>query len=131
MAQKLKSNLQPNINDTLMHYLETSCVALHSQVCFHRWLFVDPVRPYCCITGPIGPLVSTSQSWCGVKLLTMSVSTHPVGCAHICHLLWAQHHCHCPNGRENPLSACPPTPHPSPFPPAHLLYTTRVILQGL
>ena len=29
MAQELKSNLQPNINDTLMHYLETSTVWLY------------------------------------------------------------------------------------------------------
>ena len=30
MAQELKSNLQPNINDTLMHYLETSTVWLYT-----------------------------------------------------------------------------------------------------
>ena len=29
MAQELKSNLKPNINDTLMHCLETSTVCLH------------------------------------------------------------------------------------------------------
>ena len=55
-----------------------------------------------------GPLGSNNQSWCGVKLLTMSISTHPVGHAHICHLLRAQHHCRWPNGREGPPSACPP-----------------------
>ena len=29
MAQELKSNLQPDINDTLMRYLETSTVWLY------------------------------------------------------------------------------------------------------
>ena len=30
--------------------------------------------------GVTGSLGCTNQSWRGVKLLTMSVSTHPVGC---------------------------------------------------
>ena len=128
MAQELISNLQPSINDTLMHFLETSTVWLY-QVGFHRQLFVDPVKPHWCITGPVGPLRSTNQGWCGVKLLTMSASTHPVGYAHICHLLRGQHHCRCPNDKENPPSACLPTPtaHPSHIPPTHPLYTTCVI----
>ena len=73
-------------------------MTIHSQVCFHRWLFADRVRPHWCITGPVGPLGCTNQSWCGVKLPTMSVSTHPVGCVHICHLLRGQHHSMHPNG---------------------------------
>ena len=119
MVQELKSNLQPNINDTLMHSLsrDINCVAIHSQVCFHRWLFYNPVKLYWCITGLVGPLGSTNQSWCGVKLLSMFVSTHPVGCAHICHLLRAQRHYRCPNGREGPPSTCPPTLSPPTHPP--------------
>ena len=118
MAQELKSSLQPNINDILMHYLETSTVWLYiAKVCFHRWLFANTVKPHLYITGLVGPLGSTNQSWCGVKLLTMSVLTHPVVCVHVCHLLRGQHHCWCPNGKENPPPACPPTPttHSSPY----------------
>ena len=104
------------LNEALALSRNINCVAIHNQVCFHRQLFADPVRLHWFITGPVGPLGSTNQSWCGVKLLTMSVSTHPVGCAHICHLLRAQHHCRWPNGRESPSSACPPTPTVHPFP---------------
>ena len=75
-----------------------NCGTVHSQVCFHRRLFADRVRPHWCITGLVGPLECTNQSWCGVKLLTMSVSTHPVGCVHICHLLIGQHHSMHSNG---------------------------------
>ena len=42
-------------------------------VCFHRWLFANPVKPHECITGPVGPLGSTNQYCCGVKLLTMFI----------------------------------------------------------
>ena len=49
------------------------------------------VKLHWCITGPVGPLGCTNQSWCGVKLLAMSVLTHPVGCG--------QHHSMHPNGR--------------------------------
>ena len=76
-------------------------MTIHSQVCFHRWLFAERVKPHWCITRPVGPLGRTNQSWCGVKLLKMSVSTHPVGCVHICHLLRGQHHSMHPNGSFN------------------------------
>ena len=123
MAQELKSNFQPDINDTLMRYLETSTVwlTIHSQVCFHRWLFADLVKPHWCITGPVGPLGRTNQSWCGVKLLTMSVLTHPVGCVHICHLLRRQYHSMHPNGRFFLPPACHPPPPTCP-PPIHEIH---------
>ena len=110
MEKELKSNLQYDINDTLMHYISRNinCVAIRSQVCFHRWLFADRVKPHWCITGPVGPLGCTNQSWCGVKLLTIPVSTHPVGCVHICHLLRGQHHSMHPNGSFCPPPACHP-----------------------
>ena len=123
-----------------------NCVAIHSQVCFHRWLCADRVKPHWCITGPVGPLGHTNQSWCGVKLLTMSVSslsTHPVGCVHICHLLrWGTHPvgcvhiCHLWGEGTAPLYApygrfCPPLVCHPPPPPSHPLYTRSVILQGL
>ena len=49
-------------------------MAIDSQVCFHRWLFYNPVKPCQCITGPVGPLGSTNQNWLGAKLLPMAVS---------------------------------------------------------
>ena len=108
-----------------------NCVAIHSQVYFHRRLFADPVWPQWHITKPVGPLGSINQSWCGVKLLTMSVPTHPGGCVHICHLLRGEHHCMRPNGRENPPPACPPIttpPPPTHPPPIHDIYgITRAI----
>ena len=98
---------------------------MHSQVCFHRWHFADHLKPHWYITGPVGPLGCTNQSWCGVKLLVMSVSTHPVGCVHICHILGGQHHTMHPNGSFFTMHpngrfflplAChpPPPPHPTP-----------------
>ena len=117
MSQELKPNLRPNINDRLMHCLETLNVWLYIARSTFTEGFCQPCKTYWCITGPVRPLGSTNQSWCGVKLLTMSISTHPVGCVHICHLLRAQHHCQCPNVRENPPLVFPPTPtaHPSPY----------------
>ena len=120
-----------------MRYLETStvCMAIHSQVCFHRQLFADRVKPHWCITGPMEPLGCTNQSWCGVKLLTMSVLTHPVGCVHICHTCWEASTVLCTlitGFARLRLATHPhhPTP-PHPLPPVHHLYTTSVILQGL
>ena len=51
MSQELNSKLEPNINDTLMHCQEasTTCMAIDSQVCFHRRLFADPVKPRWCM----------------------------------------------------------------------------------
>ena len=118
MSQELKSKLCPSFNDSLMHLsTDINCLAIDSQVCFHGRLFADRVRPHRCITGPVGPLGCTNQSWCGVKLLAMSVLTHPVGCVHICHLLVGQHHSIHLNGRFFPPMAChPPPPH---RPPTH------------
>ena len=90
-------------------------MAIDSQVCFHRWLFANPVKPRRCITGPVGPLGSTNQNWLGAKLLPMAVLIYPVVCVHPCRLLKTQHHCLWSNGRENLLSACPPTPTHSPL----------------
>ena len=109
-------------------YRNINRVAIHSQVCFHRRLYANCVKPHWCIAGPVGPLGRTNQSWCGVKLLTMSLSTHPVGCVYICHLLRGQHHSMHLNGSFCLPSACHP---PYPLPPAHRIYTRSVILQGL
>ena len=92
-------------------------VAIDSHVCFHKWLFVNPVKLNWCITGPVEPLECTNQNRSGVKLLPMAVSTYPVDCVRLCQLLRAQHHCLCSNGREGPSLACPPTPTTHSHPP--------------
>ena len=131
-TQELKSDLMNNINDTLMHCPEISnmYVATDSQVCFHRWHFANYVKLSWCITGPVELLGHTNQYGCGVKLLPMSVLTNPVDCVHLCHLLRAQHHCLCSNGREGPLSACPPTP-TTPLPPTHPLILDTYDITGV
>ena len=88
-------------------------MAVDSQVCFHRQLFVNQVKLSVCITGPVGQLGSTNQNWLYAKLLPMAISTYSVVCVHPCHLLRAQHHCVWPSGREGLPLACPPTPSPS------------------
>ena len=99
-------------------------MTIHNQVCFHRRLFANCVKPHGCITGPVGPLGCTNQSWCGVKLLTMSVLTHPVGCVHICDLLRRQHHSMHPNGSFCLPLACQPPPPPSRHPTTSHLPTS-------
>ena len=93
-------------------------LAIDGQVCFHRQLFADPVKPCWCITGPVGPLGSTNQNWLCTKLLPMIVLIYPVVCVHSCRLLGTQHYCLCSSGKEGPPSACPPTP-TSPLPPPY------------
>ena len=111
MSQELKSKLCRNINDSLSRSI--NYVALDGQVCFHRRLFADPIKPCWCIT--VGPLGSTNQSWLCARLLPVAVLIYPVVCVHSCRLL--RHHCLWPDGTEGPPRACPPTPttpHPLP-----------------
>ena len=78
------------------------------------------------------PLRSTNQNQWGIRLLLMAISIYPVDSVHLYHLLRAQHHCLCPNGRENPPLACPPTPTTpltSPTHPPTPLYMISMILQ--
>ena len=67
----------------MIHSCITKYVAIDSQVCFHRWLFANPVKPHWYITGPVKPLGSTNQNLWGVKLLTVSISTYPMDCVHL------------------------------------------------
>ena len=80
--------------------MNINCMTIDSQVCFHKWLFVDPVKLSWCIAEPVGQLGSTNQDSLGAKLLPMDVSAYPVVCVHPCYLLRAHHHCLWPNGRE-------------------------------
>ena len=93
-------------------------MAKDGQVCFHRRLFADPVKPQRCTTEPVRPLDGINKDVGGAKLMLMTTSVYPVDCACICPLLKTQHHCLCPNGRCNlpsashppPLPQAPPTP---------------------
>ena len=96
-------------------------VAIDCQVCFHRWLFANPVKLYWTITGPVGPLGSTNQNWLGARLLPMAISIYPVVCVHSCHQLEALHHCLWPNVREGPPLACQHTSMPLSPSPTHIL----------
>ena len=130
MSQELKSKLCPNII-RFTHALSRgiNCMAIDGQVCFHGWLFANPVRPCWCITGSVGPLESNNQNWLCVRLMPMAVSVYPVVCVHSCRLLGTQHYCLWPNGRKGPPSACPPTPcTPCSLPPTHsFISDTRYI----
>ena len=65
-----------HVKVTLMHYPETLhvCLTIDGQVCFHRWLFADDVKPRWCISWPEG---INRASW-GTKLLLMAVLASPV-----------------------------------------------------
>ena len=96
-------------------------MAKDGQVCLHRRLFANAVRPQRCTTEPVRPLDGINNDLGGAKLLLMTTSVYPVDCTCICLLLKTQHHCLCPNGRCNPPSAShPPPPSPShpPLPPS-------------
>ena len=93
------------------------------QVCFHRRLFADPVKPQRYTTEPVRPLDGINKDVGGAKLLLTVSSVYPVDCACICPLLKTQHHCLCPNGKCNrPSASHPPLPPPShPHPLIHTI----------
>ena len=96
------TELEPNINDTFMHCSVVSTTWLKiARSAFRDGFFSNPVKLCWCTTGPVGPLRSTNQNWWGAKPMPEAVLIYPVVCLHICHLLEPQHHCLCPNGREN------------------------------
>ena len=98
-------------------------MAKDGQVCFHRRLFADPVKPQRCTTEPVRPLDGINKDVGGAKLLLTTTSVYPVDCACICPLLKTQHHCLCPNGKCNLPSASHPPPHPLPsaYPLIHVI----------
>ena len=107
-------------------------MAKDGQVCFHRRLSADPVKPQRCTTEPVRPLDGINKDVGGAKLLLTTTSVYPVDCTCICPLMKTQHHCLCPNGRCNPPSAShPPLPPPytrHPLIHATPLYTPFLIL---
>ena len=98
-------------------------MAKDGQVCFHRRLYADPVKPQRCTTEPVRPLDGINKDVGGAKLLLTTTSVYPVDCTCICSLLKTQHHCLYPNGRCNPpwASHPPPTPLLSAHPLIHAI----------
>ena len=92
-------------------------MAKDNQVCFHRGLFANPVKPQRCTTEPVGPLDGINKDVSGAKLYPMAVLAYPVDCYCLCHLLNTQYCCLCLNSSLNPPSAS----HPSlpPLTPSH------------
>ena len=110
-------------------------MAKDGQVCFHRRLFADPVKPQRCTTEPVRPLDGINKDVGGAKLLLTPTSVYPVDCTYICPLLKTQHHCLCPNGRCNPPSAShlPPTlttPHPLIHAIPYITVTVKKVAQN-
>ena len=52
---------------TLKSYWLTATA--YGQVCFHRWLFADPVNPWSCTTGPVKSVSRINKDVYGTKLL--------------------------------------------------------------
>ena len=96
-----------------------------------RSAFADGILPT--LWNHIGATTgSTNQNWWGARLLPMAVSIYPLDCVHRCHLLRTQHHRLCPNGRQKPPWACPPTSTtPHPLPPTHLIIHDTCDITGL
>ena len=101
---------------TLALSSRTKHIAKDDQVCFHRGLFANPVKPQRCTTEPVRSLDGINKDVSGAKLLLTTTSGYPVHCACFSPLLKTQHHCLCPNGSCNPPSAFHPSP-PPPRPP--------------
>ena len=78
-------------------------MAQDGQVCFHRRLFADPVKPQRCTTEPVRPLDGINKDVGGSKLMLTTTSVYRVDCTCICPLLKTQHHCLCPNGKCDPV----------------------------
>ena len=97
-------------------------MAIDGQVCFHRRLIAEPVKPQRCTTEPVRSLDSINKDVGSAKLLLTTTSVYPVDCTCIYPLLKTQHHCLCPNGWCNlPLASTHPRQPPTPLPPTHPL----------
>ena len=77
IAEELKSNLLLNIY-TLALPRNIKHMAIGGQVCFHRWLFANPVRPLRCTTGSVEPVNGINKNVSGDRLLPMTILTYSV-----------------------------------------------------
>ena len=82
-------------------------MAKDGQVCFHRRLFANPVKPQRCTTEPVKPPDGINKDVSDATPLLMTTSVYPVECACVCPLL----KCLCPTGSCNlSLASHPPLP---------------------
>ena len=90
-------------------------MSIDSQVCFHRWLFADAVRPRWCITGPVGPLVRIGwvpdccqwRSW-SILWFVYILAPHWEHSATVCGLMAGMA---CLQLAHPPTPTTPPTPY--------------------
>ena len=107
----------------------TKHIAIDGQVCFHRRLIADPVKPPRSPTGYVSLVNGINKDMSGARLLQMIVSTYPVGWVSFGHLLKIQHCCLCPNGGYNqPLATHLPPPPTHPHHPPTPYNVPSVIL---
>ena len=59
-------------------------MAKDGQVCFHRRLFGNPVKPQRCTTEPVKPLDGINKDLSGAKQLLMTTSVYPVDSVPYC-----------------------------------------------
>ena len=88
----------------------TKYMAKYCQVCFHRGLFGNPVKPQRCTTEPVW--MALIRIWVVLQLQCNNhhcLSVCPVDCACFCPLLKTQYHCLCPNGSCVGFSSTPAT----------------------
>ena len=92
---------------------------IDGQVCFYRRLFCNTVKPRGCISWPVWPLRGINKTAWGAKLIQTADLVYHSSCAHLGHLLMAQH-CHFSlNVCFSPPTALHPPPPPTP-PSSHL-----------
>ena len=73
ITQELKSNLLLNIKPTY-----TLVLPRNTKVCFHRWLFANPIKPLRYTTGFVEPVNGFNKDVSGARLLPMTVLTYLV-----------------------------------------------------
>ena len=78
MVQELKSNLLLIIKLTLALHRNTKHIAIDGQVCIHRQIIADPVKPPWCTTGYVEPVNGINKDVSNARLLITTVLTYPV-----------------------------------------------------
>ena len=124
------NHTRTEIHFTLYIPRHTKHIAKDGQVCFHKSLFANPVKPQRYTTETVRPLDGINKDVGGAKLLLTATSVYPVHCACFCLLLKRQHHCLCPNRSCNPPSASHPPP-PPPYPLIHATHDITVTVKRL
>ena len=117
---KLHKNWNPiycwTLTYTLVLSRNTKYMAIDGQVCFHRWLFIDPVKPPWCTTGSGKPVNGINKEVSGARLLPMTVLTYPVDWVSFA-LYWRHSTAVCVLMKGITCLWLPTNPHNPPYPP--------------